>query len=167
MKKKLLLHVCCAPCLIGTLPFFGPDDFDVSCFWYNPNIQPFDEYEKRLNALIGYACENNIALTVKNSNEFDPAGSGDRCVYCYETRLKETAGYAGENGFDIFTTTLLVSPYQNHEKIKEAGGKYSDISGAAFYGGDFRENFRAGQKIARGKNLYMQKYCGCIFGENI
>ena len=154
-NKKLLLHVCCAPCLIGTMMSLGENDFETSYFWYNPNIGPFEEYKLRLDALIEYmpSCivKDGHGL-VLNKN----------CDYCYKIRLKETAKYAGENNFDFFTTTLLVSPYQNHEKIKQAGEKYAGESGAAFFGGDFRENFRAGQKTAREKNIYMQKYCGCV-----
>jgi len=156
MKTKLLLHVCCAPCLIGTMMCLDElGDFDVSCFWYNPNISPLDEYKSRLGALIDYmpSCiikdDHGIVL---NKN----------CDYCYKIRLKETARYARENGFDKFSTTLLVSPYQNHEKIKQSGEKYAE-----FFYGDFRGNFRAGQKVAREKKIYMQKYCGCIFSENI
>ena len=166
---KLLLHTCCAPCLIGTLPFFG--DYQTSCFWYNPNIHPFTEYKSRLNSVIDYASGNDINLIVKDDyglvgftknviNNLD-----ERCVYCYETRIAETAKYAKGNGFDIFSTTLLVSPYQNHEKIKAICEKYAEEYNIAFFYGDFRGNFRNGQKSAREKNIYMQKYCGCVFSE--
>ena len=169
MKNKLLLHTCCAPCLIGTMPFLK--DFDISCFWYNPNIHPYTEYKSRLGALIDYTEKNNINLIIRDyyglvgftRNVID--NLRDRCVYCYDTRIGETVKYAKENGFDTFSTTLLVSPYQNHEKIKEICEKYAKESGLEFFYGDFRENFRDGQKSAREKNLYMQKYCGCIFSE--
>ena len=175
MKNKLLLHVCCAPCLIGTLPYL--DGFQTSCYWYNPNIHPFTEYKSRLKSLTDYASGNNINLTVSDDYglvEFiKNTIVGDavlcvpqRCEYCYETRIKETAKYAKDNGFDIFSTTLLVSPYQNHEKIKEICEKYAKEYEIAFFYGDFRENFRNGQKSAREKNIYMQKYCGCIFSEH-
>ena len=90
----------------------------------------------------------------------------ERCVYCYETRIKETVKYAKDHGFDLFSTTLLVSPYQKHEKIKEICEKYSKEFEIEFLYADFRVNFRAGQKSARENNLYMQKYCGCIFSED-
>ena len=169
MNPKLLLHTCCAPCLIGTLPFFA--DYDTSCFWYNPNIHPFTEYKSRLDSVIDYTSGNNINLAVKDyyglvgfvKNVVDNLDK--RCVYCYETRIAETAKYAKENGFDIFSSTLLVSPYQNHAKIREICEKYAKEYNVAFFYGDFRENFRNGQKSAREKNIYMQKYCGCIFSE--
>ena len=169
MKNKLLLHTCCAPCLIGTMPFFG--DFEISCFWYNPNIHPYTEYKSRLAALVDYTSENNIDLIIQDNYglvEFTRNVINDldnRCSYCYETRVKKTAEYARENNFDIFSTTLLVSPYQNHEKIKEICRDAAKEYGVEFYYGDFRENFRSGQKSARENNIYMQKYCGCIFSE--
>ena len=172
MKNKLLLHTCCAPCLIGTKPVIdNAGGFEISCFWYNPNIHPFTEYKSRLAALTDYASINNINLIVRDYYglvEFIENVINDlneRCGYCYETRIKETAKYAKEHGFDMFSTTLLVSPYQKHEKIKETCEKYSKEFGVDFFYADFRANFREGQKSARGNNIYMQKYCGCIFSE--
>jgi predicted adenine nucleotide alpha hydrolase (AANH) superfamily ATPase len=89
----------------------------------------------------------------------------ERCSYCYDLRLGETAKKAKESSFDAFSTTLLASPYQNHEKIKETCEKYAIKYGISFFYGDFRANFRAGQKSARESGIYMQKYCGCIFSE--
>ena len=168
MKNKLLLHTCCAPCLIGTLPVIQKTgDFDVSCFWYNPNIHPYTEYKSRLDALVDYmpACivKDYYGLVEFTRNVID--NLNERCLYCYDVRIKETVKYAKENNFDIFSTTLLVSPYQNHEKIKEICEKYSKEFGIDFLYADFRVNFREGQKSTREKNIYMQKYCGCIFSE--
>jgi len=172
MKDKLLLHTCCAPCLIGTMPMIEKNDiFEVSCFWYNPNIHPFTEYKARLSALVDYAAKNGTSLMVEDyyglveftKNVIDNLKG--RCGFCYEIRLAETAKQAKERGFDAFSTTLLVSPYQNHEKIKETGEKYAKEYGVKFFYGDFRANFREGQKAAREGGVYMQKYCGCIFSE--
>lgn len=171
MKNKLLLHTCCAPCLIGTMLFPAFENFDLSCFWYNPNIHPYKEYESRLAALTGYTSENNINLIVHDYYglvEFTRNVINNletRCCYCYETRIRKTAEHAKQNGFDMFSTTLLVSPYQNHEKIKEICEKYAEEYEIGFFYGDFRVNFRDGQKSAREKSIYMQKYCGCIFSE--
>jgi len=178
MKNKLLLHTCCAPCLIGSMPVIQKtSDFDISCFWYNPNIHPYAEYKSRLNSLIDYtsACKDTarrVPTIVKDSYgliEFTQNvinNLTERCGYCYDLRIKETVKYAKNNGFDMFSTTLLVSPYQNHEKIKEICEKYADFFGVGFFYADFRENFRNGQKSARENNIYMQKYCGCIFSEH-
>jgi len=169
MKTKLLLHTCCAPCFIGTKIFL--EDFDISCFWFNLNIHPYTEYKSRLDALIDYTEKNNINLIVRDyyglidfvENVIN--NLRDRCIYCYEKRIKITAEYAKEHGYDMFSSTLLVSPYQNHEKIKEICEKYSKEYNIEFYYDDFRKNFREGQKSARENNIYMQKYCGCIFSE--
>ena len=172
MKNKLLLHTCCAPCLIGTMQVIEKSgDFETSCFWYNPNIHPYTEYKSRLDALIFYTSGNNINLAVRDyyglvgftQNVIN--NLRERCGYCYDVRIKESAKYAKENGFDMFSTTLLVSPYQNHEKIKEVCEKYAKEFEIKFFYADFRINFREGQKSAREKNIYMQKYCGCIFSE--
>jgi predicted adenine nucleotide alpha hydrolase (AANH) superfamily ATPase len=170
MKKRLLLHTCCAPCLVGTLPKIN-QEYEICCYWYNPNIHPYTEYRARLDALDGYAKKNNINLTVRDYYglaEFTQNVIGslkERCGYCYDFRLSEAAGFAKENGFDAFSSTLLVSPYQNHEKIKAAGEKCADEYGVNFFYGDFRENFREAQKSARESGIYMQKYCGCIFSK--
>ena len=172
MKNKLLLHTCCAPCLIGTMPVIdGVGGFETSCFWYNPNIHPYSEYKSRLGALADYTSGNHIDLIIQDYYglvEFIENVINDlteRCGYCYESRIKETAKYAKEHGFDMFSTTLLVSPYQKHEKIKEICEKYSKEFEVEFFYADFRVNFRAGQKSAREHSIYMQKYCGCIFSE--
>ena len=85
--------------------------------------------------------------------------------YCYQKRLGETVRYAAENGYDAFTTTLLVSPYQKHDELKKVCEDLAQKSGIKFIYRDFREGFREGQKKARELGLYMQKYCGCIFSE--
>ncbi|MCL1792637.1 MAG: epoxyqueuosine reductase QueH [Oscillospiraceae bacterium] len=170
MKKKLLLHACCAPCLMGTLPMIG-GGFEISCFWYGANIHPYTEYRARLEALADYAGKNSINLIVRDYYglaEFVRNTINDlknRCAYCYRLRLEETAKQAKEGGFDAFSTTLLVSPYQNREKIMEIGEQCSESHGINFFCGDFRANFWQGQKTARESGVYMQKYCGCIFSE--
>ena len=169
MKDKLLLHTCCAPCLIGTLPFLK--NYDVSCLWYNPNIHPYTEYKSRLDALVNYTSENHINLIVRDDYglvEFARSvidRLDERCGYCYDSRLRIAAECAKTRGFELFSTTLLVSPYQNHEEIKKTGEKYAEETGVGFCYADFRGNFRAGQKSARENGVYMQKYCGCIFSE--
>ena len=179
MKNKLLLHTCCAPCLVGTMAVIQQTgDFETSCFWYNPNIHPYTEYKSRLDSLTDYTLENYINLIVKDyyglveftRNVID--NLKERCGYCYDARIKETAKYAKENGFDMFSTTLLVSPYQNHEKIKEVCEKYAKEFGVEFFYADFRVNFRQGQKSAREKQyiyakilrLYIQR-TGKIFNK--
>ena len=166
---KLLLHTCCAPCFIGTLPYLK--DFEFTGFWFNPNIHPYTEYKSRLNALENFTKDNNINIIIKDDYGLREFTRGvidnleNRCGYCYDCRIKSCAEFAADNNFDAFSSTLFVSPYQNHEKIKEICEKYADIYKIKFFYGDFRENFRNGQKQARENNIYTQKYCGCIFSE--
>ena len=166
---KLLLHTCCAPCLIVALPFMK--NFEVASFWFNLNIHPYTEYKSRLSALESFAGGNNINLIIKDYYGLREFARGvianleDKCGFCYDRRLGECAEFAAGNNFGAFSSSLLVSPYQNHEKIKETGEKYADLYNIKFFYADFRDNFRAGQKQARENNIYMQKYCGCIFSE--
>lgn len=170
-SSKILMHTCCAPCSVYCIDTLRARGTEPVSFWYNPNIHPFTEYKLRKKTLIDYAESIKMKLIIKNEyglRDFINAVYPDfdnRCWYCYESRLFETAKYASENGFERFTTTLLVSPYQNQELIcsiaEEAAKKYS----VAFEYHDFRVGFREGQEKARELGMYMQKYCGCIFSE--
>lgn len=140
-------------------------------FWYNPNIHPFREYQKRKRTLIDYTNETDVRLIIINEyglREFIDRiypDYDDRCAKCYEMRLFKTAEYAKENGFDAFTSTLFISPYQKHSLMKdiaeEAGEKYK----VKFLYRDFRESFEEGQEKAKSLGLYRQGFCGCIFSE--
>lgn len=168
---KLLLHMCCAPCSIMCIEKLKEENIDITGFWYNPNIHPYMEYKSRRDCLKKYSELINLDVIYKEEyglrnftknviNNLD-----NRCTYCYAVRLEETAKYAKENGYDAFCTTLLISPYQNHEKIIEIGNKIADKHGIKFYYYDFRPYFREGQNKAREMEFYMQKYCGCVFSE--
>jgi len=174
---KLLLHICCGPCALYPVRELLDKKFDkITGFYYNPNIHPPSEYKRRKDALeaasakIGFEviyppykmeeyfrkifCRDAVCCT--------PA---ERCSLCWELRLSETASFAKTNGFDAFTTTLLISPYQDHEKVKKIGEKIAREKGIQFYYQDFRPGFRDGQEQAKKENLYRQKYCGCVFSE--
>lgn len=168
---KTLLHTCCAPCAIQCINSLKSDNIEPIGFWYNPNIHPFTEYKNRKNTLINYAKDINMQLIIKDDYGLRSFINGiypdfdKRCNYCYETRLNETAKYAAENGFPSFSTTLLISIYQNHELICEIANVAAKKYGVDFLYRDFRPLFREGQQKARNLELYMQKYCGCIFSE--
>lgn len=166
------MHTCCAPCSIYCIDSLRKEGIEPTIYWYNPNIHPYIEYKTRRDTLKEYTkmiqaeaifeedygldkfCEN----TIKDLN--------NRCQnYCYPVRLEQTAKYAKENGYDSFTTTLLVSPYQKHEVIKEIGEKIAKQYDLTFVYRDFRIGFREGQEKAKELELYRQKYCGCIFSE--
>jgi len=170
---KLLLHICCGPCSLYPLRQLIGDRFEkVVGYYYNPNIHPPGEYIRRRDTLKKAA--GNMGLEViyprykmeeyfrkVSSNEDSPA----RCKLCWELRLSETARFAGENGFDGFATTLLISPYQDHELIKEIGEEISLREEVEFYYEDFRKGFRESQEEAKKGELYRQRYCGCVFSE--
>ena len=166
-----LLHICCAPCSIACIDTLRQEGIEPVGFWYNPNIHPMKEYKMRKNTLVEYAKSIDLKLEIENEyglRRFIEAvypNWDNRCATCYALRFEETARYAAEHGFDSFTTSLLISPYQNHEAIcavaRAMGGEY----GVEFLYRDFRPLFREGQQFARDHGFYMQKYCGCVFSE--
>ena len=168
---KTLLHVCCAPCANQPIDVLRADGFEVAGFWYNPNIHPFTEYRSRRDCLREYAQTIELPLIEKNEYALRPFirevadDIAGRCVKCYEMRLFETARQAKELGFDSFTSSLFISPYQNHELMRETAERAAMEYGVQFLYRDFRPYFRDGQAKARDLGFYMQKYCGCVFSE--
>lgn len=167
---RLLMHICCAPCAVAiTDTLMSRSDMVLEGFFYNPNIHPIDEFNKRIETVKIMAADFNLPVVFKDENKLDywkESLKNDkviRCNTCYLLRLDATAKFAKENSFDSFTTSLLISPYQNHELIKSMGSSIADKYGLAFYYEDFRELYRRGREISRGKNYYMQKYCGCFY----
>ena len=167
---KTLLHVCCAPCAIYPLQKLKEEKAQIAGFFYNPNIHPSDEYQKRKESVMDYADSEAIELVIPDYDEmeyFDAVNSDTekpaRCFNCWELRLEQSADFAKENGFDSFTTTLLVSPYQDHQRIKEIGEKTAESIGIDFFYEDFRQGFRQAQDKAKEIGLYRQKYCGCKY----
>ena len=168
---KTLLHICCAPCANQCIEQLRGENIEVTGFWYNPNIHPFTEYRSRRNCLREYAQTIDLPLIEKNDYALRPfvrevaADIANRCVKCYEMRLFETAKAAKEGGFDSFTSSLFISPYQNHELMVDVANRAAEEYGVAFLYRDFRPVFKAGQEKARELGFYMQKYCGCVFSE--
>ena len=166
-----LLHICCAPCANQCIEVLRTDGFQVTGFWYNPNIHPFTEYRARRDCLRQYAQEISLPMIEKNDYALRPfvrAVAEDisgRCVKCYEMRLFEAARQAKEGGFDSFTSSLFISPYQNHQLMAETAQRAADAYGVEFLYRDFRPYFKDGQSFAREHGFYMQKYCGCVFSE--
>ena len=169
---KLLMHTCCAPCSVYCIESLRKEKIEPTLYWYNPNIHPYMEYKTRRDTLKQYSEMINVQAIFEEEyglKEFCKNVVNDlenRCSnYCYRVRLEQTAKYAKENGFDTITTTLLVSPYQKHDVLKEQGEEIAKKYGLGFLYRDFRIGFREGQAKARELGLYMQKYCGCIFSE--
>ncbi len=168
---KILLHICCHPCATRPLALLQEQGHDVTGFWYNPNTHPFTEYRSRRDTVRAYLQEIGVPLEEQNDYALRPfvrAVAEDiahRCVKCYEIRLRRTAERAKELGFDGFTSSLFISPYQNHELMMEVARQAGEDFGVEFVYEDFRSLFREGQDFAREHGFYMQKYCGCVFSE--
>ncbi len=169
---KLLMHTCCAPCSVYCIESLKTEKIEPTLYWFNPNIHPYIEYKTRRDTLMEYAKMVNLELVINENyglQNFCKKVIGDlenRCVnYCYPVRVEETAKYAKENGYDAFTSTLFVSPYQKHEELKKVCEQMAKKYGVDFLYRDFRVGFREGQQKARELGLYMQKYCGCVFSE--
>ena len=166
-----LLHVCCAPCANQPIEVLRTDGLEVTGFWYNPNIHPFTEYRSRRNCLRDYAATIDLPVIERNDYGLRPfvrtvaEDIAGRCVKCYEMRLFETARQAAECGFDSFSSSLFICPYQIHELMREVAERAAFEYGVEFLYRDFRPYFRAGQDKARELGFYMQKYCGCVFSE--
>ena len=165
------MHTCCAPCSVSCIQLLRSQGIEPVAYWFNPNIHPYTEYKARRDTLMAYAPTINMALIVQEDyglRDFCRAVADDidhRCGKCYAMRMEQTARFAAENGFDSFTTTLLVSPYQQHEAIAETAERMAQRYGVRFLYRDFRPGFRDGQAQARELGFYMQKYCGCVFSE--
>jgi len=168
--KKILVHICCLPCFLHPYEVLKNDGYEIIGCFYNPNIHPSSEYEKRLIEVEKFFKDNNMRLIVgdydikeyfKVSNEFS-----NRCKGCYSLRLRKTFLLAEELGIKYITTTLFVSIYQPRNIILETGKKLSENFNASFLSYDFRLGYYEANKIAKNNNIYNQKYCGCIFSES-
>jgi len=175
-KARILLHVCCGPCSLHPY-FFLKDDFDVTFYFYNPNIHPKNEYFKRLEGvrtvsdtysvplIIGeYDMKNWMILTRHLKDE--PEG-GKRCELCFKIRLNKTAETAKNLGFDLFGTTLTVSPLKNQAIINSVGEEIGKSKKINFFRADFKkkDGFKKTTELSKQLNLYRQNYCGCIYSK--
>ena len=173
---KLFLHSCCAPCSSYTLEYLS-NYFDITVYYFNPNISPKAEFDKRyaeqkrlIEALpskhtIKLVCgeyDYNDFLKIAKGYENVPEG-GERCFRCYRMRLESTAKLAKEQGFDYFCTTLSISPLKNSQKINEIGYEVAEKYGIKWLPSDFKkkEGFKHSAEISKQFNVYRQNYCGC------
>jgi len=169
--KKILLHTCCGPCATYTVKRLREHGFEATGFWYNPNVHPFTEHRNRLEAMCTLARAFELPLIVSEGYDIIDyfravvGHEGERCRDCFRLRLKKTAEVAKEKELDAFTTTLLISPYQKHELLREVGEKVGKELGVEFYYEDFRPGFRESHRMSRELDLYHQKYCGCVYSE--
>lgn len=176
--KKILLHSCCAPCSSYVITFLS-EYFDITILYYNPNISPKEEYEKRKqeqikliktlktkNKLTYLDCDydNNIYNKLIEGYEQEPEG-GSRCNICFKIRLEKTAKLARENNYDYFVSTLTVSPHKNSKIINEIGNKLGNTHNIKWLYSDFKKNegFKQSIELSKKYDLYRQDYCGCIY----
>ena len=180
-SPRLLLHVCCAPCSSGCLEELC-ETFRVTCFYFNPNISPKEEHDRRaaeLERLIGVfplTLPPDVAVGAYEPERFEqiaqgledlPEG-GERCFRCYRLRLEETAQKAAREGYDYFTTTLSISPLKNAGKINEIGEELSGIYKAAHLPSDFKKKggYQRSIELSRRHGLYRQNFCGCVYSKS-
>lgn len=174
MKKRLLLHTCCAPCsthcvaeLVGK--------YDVVMYFYNPNVHPYGEYVKRLENAQKVGAEMGVDV---EEGEYDADGwleqisgfeeepeGGKRCLICFSMRLQETARHAKEKGFDCFTTTLTISPHKDSAVVNRIGEDLAQRFGVEWVHSDFKkkDGFRKSTEMSKEMGLYRQRYCGCFY----
>ena len=175
-KPKLFMHACCAPCASYCVAYLK-DFFDITLFYYNPNITDFDEYQKRLFELEKFAQNFSIKVvdggystdeffTTVKGLESEVEG-GKRCFACYKLRLDKTARLAKENGYDYFCSTLSISPLKNSSKLNEIGEALSVVYGVKHLPNDFKKKggYLRSVELSKEYGLYRQDYCGCVFSK--
>lgn len=178
--KRLLLHSCCAPCSSYVLEYLSRY-FDITVFYYNPNISPESEYRMRVEEQQRLINEMPLKTPVTFlEGEYHPETfyhmakgledvpeGGKRCFLCYRMRLEESARIAKKNGFDYFTTTLTISPLKNAEKLNQIGQELAEKYGIKFLPSDFKKKngYKRSTELSRKYGLYRQNYCGCVFSK--
>ena len=179
-KATLLLHACCAPCSTASLEYLAKY-FDITLFFYNPNISSADEFQKRLCELERFVKEAPFAKGIKiispeyNHEEFLSAAAGlenakeggERCEKCFRLRLNETARQAAGLGFEYFATTLTISPLKNAEKINLCGEDAAVVGNVLYLPTDLkkRERYKRSIELSSEYGLYRQSFCGCEFSQ--
>lgn len=177
---SLLLHACCAPCSSYVLEYLA-EFFEITVFYYNPNISPESEYVKRIDEVKRLIAEMPLKNPVKLvGGEYEPERfyamakgmeelpeGGERCFRCYEMRLREAAEEAKKRGFDYFTTTLSISPHKNAQKLNEIGEALEKELGVKYLYADFkkREGYKRSIVLSAQYGLYRQNYCGCVYSK--
>lgn len=177
---RLLLHSCCAPCSSYVLEYLA-QYFSITLMYYNPNISPQEEFDKRtqeLRRLVGQLPVKypvDIVVPPYRPEEFYTAvkglegvpEGGERCFVCYRLRLEEAAKYAAEHGYDYFCSTLSISPMKNAAKLNEIGEELSEIYPVKLLPSDFKKRggYLRSIELSKEYGLYRQNYCGCVFSK--
>ena len=171
--ERLLLHICCGPCATWTVQHLTQLGALVTGFWFNPNIHPFSEHERRRETLASFAQQQGLPMVWEPGYEMpaflqvvaDAPQQGHRCHPCYRMRLQRTAQRAAELGYSYLCSTLLISPHQDLDIIREEGHAAAEKHGVRFYDENLRRGFAEHHRLAKEHGLYQQRYCGCIYSE--
>ena len=188
-NKKLLLHSCCAPCSLIPLESYVREQWQLSLYFYNPNIQPEEEYLRRLETLRVFLAAQDVSLEqgtydydaweeqvgvwggpyplIKDSDDFVQTvqAKKKRCRACYDLRFKEAAAYAAAQGFGYLSTTLTISPYQFAEELQGSLASCAAEQGLLALNTDWRDSYRESLQRSRNLGLYRQNYCGCRYSK--
>lgn len=178
VKPTLLLHACCAPCSSYCIEYLN-EHFEITLFFYNPNIFPVEEYDHRINELRRLVSEMGLDIPVleceNDTESFYALAKGreklregtERCFDCYRLRLEKTAALAKEKNFDYFTTTLSISPLKNSAKLREIGLELEEKYKVKNLPSDFKkkEGYKRSIELSKKHNLYRQNYCGCVYSK--
>lgn len=178
IRPTLLLHACCAPCSSYCIEYLH-EHFEITLFFYNPNIFPEEEYAHRVSELKRLVSEMSLDIPVLEAeNDTDSFYSlakgreklregGERCFDCYRLRLEKTAALAKERGFDFFTTTLSISPLKNAAMLREIGLELQEKYNVKNLPSDFKkkEGYKRSIELSKKHSLYRQNYCGCVYSK--
>ena len=177
-QGKLLLHCCCAPCSSATLERLQ-EEYGVDIYYYNPNIEPEEEFRKRAGEeerfIRAFRPDGGVRVIVADYDHaaFEEIARGredmpersERCFLCYEMRMRRTAEYAREHGYEMFTTSLSISPYKSSRWINEIGERLEGETGVRFLHSDFKKQngYRRSIELSEEYGLYRQNWCGCVY----
>ncbi len=180
-RMKMLLHCCCAPCSSATLEQLLPY-FDIDIYYYNPNIEPIQEFEKRAGEETRFVeaflpdHRTRVIIAPYDHEAFEAIARGreqipergERCYLCYRLRMEQTAAYAAANGYDCFTTSLSISPHKNSTWINEIGMELEKIYPVRFVYSNFKkkDGYHRSIELSREYDLYRQDWCGCVYSRN-
>ena len=168
---NILLHICCGPCALFPLRTLRAAGHNVTGFFYNHNIHPYQEYCQRLDSVKKMAALEDLPMIYQDEYNLDEflkntaVNPEQRCSYCYTSRLSATASAAVEHGFSDFSASLLYSRYQRHDEIARLGNQMAQEFELNFYYQDFRTGWQEGIRLSKELGLYRQQYCGCIYSE--
>ncbi len=168
---KVLFHLCCAPCALYPYYRLREEGMVPTGYFYNPNIHPYLEYRKRMDAVREFALKTGLEVLYQEGYDLDAflsrvVGKGQhRCEQCYRMRLTAAAQTAKQKRFAVYTSSLLYSKYQKHDLVRSIGQETAQEYGIEFYYEDFRQGWREGIVESKAMGLYRQQYCGCIYSE--